>query len=77
MNDNFDDNYGKSNDRSQFAEKKDDFEQFNSSIDSSIKEYKEYNNKIRNFFVKHGMGKSENMPSTIDDRILDKKYDEW
>ncbi len=76
-NDNFDDDYILQQDRSQFAERQDDYNQFTNTMEKSIEKYKEYNNRVRDFFIKNGLAKKMDLSSQIDDTIFDKKYDQW
>lgn len=78
-NDDFGDDYVSKQDRSNFAERKNDYNQFTNAMDQSIKKYKEYNNRVRDFFIKNRLDKKldKNMASQIDDTIFDRKYDEW
>jgi len=65
--------FGRPVDTSKFAENKDDQKKFQDGIQKTIKDYKEYNQKVKRFFET----KDAKAPDVIDTRILDRKYDEW
>ena len=56
------------------AENKDDYQTFNDSIQKSIMQFKKYNQKVSKFFQDNYEKKT---PDNIDERILDKQFDDW
>ena len=75
--DNFHDNYTSVKDPSKFAEMKNDYDLYQTSINTSINQYRSYNEKLRKFFNKIDKNDDMKLQSLVDHKILDKNYDDW